>query len=71
VSGSEAQGAITELEQVKQDAAAGATKEDVKARLESAAGVLDKTGEVVKKGLTLGTLLMKAAKMVGAVLAFV
>jgi len=70
VSGPEAEQAIGQLEQAKTEAAAGAPQETVKSRLESAAEVLDKSGEVVKKGLSLGSLLMKAAKLVGAVLTF-
>jgi CHAT domain len=61
---------ISQLEVAKMQAAAGDEPSEIRSRLERAGEFLDGTQEVVKKGLEIGELLKKAAKLVGAVIAW-
>jgi hypothetical protein len=64
------QEAIGHLEEAKQAAQAEAPPEEVKDKFDRATEVLEKSQEVVKKGIGLAELLKKAAKIVGAVIAW-
>jgi hypothetical protein len=64
------QEAVIALTQAKEAAAADAPQEEVRSKFDQAAGLLEKAEGVVEKGSNLGKLLLKAAKIVGTVIAW-
>ncbi|MFL5797722.1 MAG: CHAT domain-containing protein [Actinomycetota bacterium] len=62
--------AVGHLDEARQAAAADAPQEEIKSKFDRATAVLEKTQEVVKTSTKIVELLKKAAKVVGAVIAW-